>query len=67
MGLALVSENDYGTTVSAHIERHSWLACQEAHFGYTVNIFYNFLSENSAFSEKLDKNDRFEQPENYDF
>ena len=40
-------------TVSAHIERHSWLERQEVHFGLTMGVFLNFLSKSRLF---LDKN-----------
>ena len=41
------------TTVSAHIERHSWLERQEAHFGHTMVIIHNFLFKDRVL---LDKN-----------
>ena len=40
------------TTVSTHIERHSWLESQKAQFGHTMGIFDKFSSENAVFLEK---------------
>ena len=45
-------------TVSAQIERHSWLERQGAHFGHTMVIFGEKLSKDySIFEQKFAKSD----------
>ena len=47
-------------TVSAQIERHSWLECQEAHLGPTMANFGKKSSKNTViFDQKLSKNTVF--------
>ena len=40
-------------TVSAHIERHSWLERHGAQFGHTMVIFSYFLSKIKVFLDKI--------------
>ena len=40
-------------TVSAQIERHSWLERHEAHFGHTMVIFDQKSSKNAVFSDNF--------------
>ena len=52
-------------TVSAPIERHSWLEHHGAHFGHIMVSIRHYLSKKySNFGRKIAKSDHCDQPEN---